>query len=256
MSVIAVTRRALVVEADSALRKEISDALHDVDVSSVEFAMDAADALRRVRESSPDIVLLDVRMPGVSGIEVIAQLKNASPGTAVVALTGSAATKAPHLSYADAVSVNPFDVRRLKRAIEESLKRRQPRASEPEPWGRSSAAAHVVRDLHDAETGRLDARRIADYLVVPLAVLATALDVKVATLHKTPASTSLQPKLAPIAWIIGVLLLVFRSREDALAWLNSPHPDLGKRQPMSFILEGKATSIAEMLEATLAGQPS
>jgi len=249
--------RALLIEQEDALRKEIADALRGADVS-VEFAKDGAEALKRVQDYSPDIILLDVRMPEISGLDLVTQLKDASPGIALLALTGEATVKEGQFGEVDAVPVKPFDEKRLKEAIKRALWIHRAQHLHParEPWGRHSPAAHVVRDLHDPETGRLDARRIADYLAVPLTALAAPLQVKVATLHKTPASPSLQEKLAPIAWIIGVLFLIFRGREDLLAWLNSPHPDLGGKAPLNFILEGKPATISEMLEATLAGQLS
>jgi len=251
------TPRALLVEREDALRKEIAEALRGADVS-VEFAKDGPEALKRVQDYSPDIILLDVRMPGGGGRELVAQLKHTRPGIALVALTGEATVRDGQLGELDAVPVEPFDEKRLKEVIKRALwiHKAEHVHLAGEPWGRYSPAAHVVRDLHEPETGRLHARRIADYLAVPLSSLAAPLQVKVATLHKTPASPSLQEKLAPIAWIVGVLFLIFRSREGLLAWLNSPHPDLGGKAPLSFILGGKPTTISEMLEATLAGQPS
>lgn len=124
------------------------------------------------------------------------------------------------------------------------------------PWGPASLAAHVVRDLHDPETGRLDAKRIAEYLALPLSTLANGLGRSVAAVHKSPASLPLQEKLAPIAWTIGALSLVLRSRDNLLTWLNSPHPDLDGHTPMSLIVSGRAVEISEMVKAALAGQPA
>lgn len=45
------------------------------------------EALRLVRELQPDVVLMDVAMPGMTGIEATRQLKEAHPGVAVLALT-------------------------------------------------------------------------------------------------------------------------------------------------------------------------
>jgi len=46
------------------------------------------DAITRIRESEFDVVVLDVKMPGLDGMEVIAQLKNDRPELQVILLTG------------------------------------------------------------------------------------------------------------------------------------------------------------------------
>ncbi len=51
-------------------------------------AADGTQALALIREASPDIALLDVRMPGLDGLEVARRLRELG-GTTVVLLTGS-----------------------------------------------------------------------------------------------------------------------------------------------------------------------
>lgn len=50
-------------------------------------AGDAPSALRAVRERRPDVLVLDLNMPGRSGLEAIPDVKTDSPGTRVVVLT-------------------------------------------------------------------------------------------------------------------------------------------------------------------------
>jgi DNA-binding NarL/FixJ family response regulator len=52
-------------------------------------ASDGAEAIEAVNRLRPDLVLMDVRMPGVSGLEAIRALGQQHPGTAVVMLTVS-----------------------------------------------------------------------------------------------------------------------------------------------------------------------
>ena len=57
------------------------------DIEVVAEASDGADALRAARGHAPDVVLMDVRMPGMDGIEATRQLTVARPKTRVLVLT-------------------------------------------------------------------------------------------------------------------------------------------------------------------------
>jgi two-component system response regulator NreC len=57
------------------------------DMEIVGEANNAEEALQAVRELNPDVVLMDVAMPGVSGIEATRRIKEARPDVAVLALT-------------------------------------------------------------------------------------------------------------------------------------------------------------------------
>jgi two-component system NarL family response regulator len=52
-------------------------------------AGDGLEAIERASELLPDVVLMDVRMPGVGGIEATRRIRNALPGTKIVVLTVS-----------------------------------------------------------------------------------------------------------------------------------------------------------------------
>jgi two-component system nitrate/nitrite response regulator NarL len=52
-------------------------------------AGDAAEAVRKAQALRPDLVLLDNHLPGATGIQALAELKGASPGTKIVLLTVS-----------------------------------------------------------------------------------------------------------------------------------------------------------------------
>jgi NarL family two-component system response regulator YdfI len=57
------------------------------DLVPVGEAADGAEAVRLVGELAPDVVLMDLRMPGVDGIEAIRQIKAGYPGVEIVILT-------------------------------------------------------------------------------------------------------------------------------------------------------------------------
>ncbi|MBN1581042.1 MAG: response regulator transcription factor [Anaerolineae bacterium] len=57
------------------------------DLLPVGEATDGAEAVRLVQESAPDVVLMDLRMPGMDGIEAIRQIKARYPDVQIVILT-------------------------------------------------------------------------------------------------------------------------------------------------------------------------
>ncbi len=57
------------------------------DFELVGQAQDGATAVQLARDVEPDLILMDLRMPGMGGIEAIEQIHDANPDTAVVILT-------------------------------------------------------------------------------------------------------------------------------------------------------------------------
>jgi DNA-binding NarL/FixJ family response regulator len=75
-----VTIRVLVVENEALVRQGLVRVLAlDPEIEVVGEARDGAEGLRMVSERHPDVVLLDVRMPGMGGIEVLAALGRTVP---------------------------------------------------------------------------------------------------------------------------------------------------------------------------------
>ena len=56
---------------------------------SVETASNGAAGLEAVRRERPDLVLLDLRMPGIDGVEVVKGIRDMDAGIAVVVITGA-----------------------------------------------------------------------------------------------------------------------------------------------------------------------
>ena len=82
--------RILLVDDDAGLRALLPTTFEAVDVE-LEEADDAPAATEAVRRHRPDVVVLDVRMPGGSGLDLCRDLKAdpATDGISVVLLTGS-----------------------------------------------------------------------------------------------------------------------------------------------------------------------
>ena len=122
------------------------------------------------------------------------------------------------------------------------------------PGASSEQWPQLLPELH-AASGRLDARRVADFFGLPLAALGRAVGVSRAALHKTPDAPSLQPKLHPWHTVASVLLAVLQSKEAARAWLHTPNPDLENQTPLALMQGGEADVVAALLRDVVTGQP-
>ncbi len=87
-------------------------------------ACSAADALARTEEKSYDLVLTDLKMPGMDGFELITRLKKARPELPVIMITGYATveTAVQALRYGvDDYVTKPFNIDELRKVIARSL---------------------------------------------------------------------------------------------------------------------------------------
>jgi DNA-binding response OmpR family regulator len=240
---------AMLVEAGPKRRKLLSELLEEEGLN-VESVKTAEEALSRAAKSAPGLVLLDIRIPTVSGLDALEQLRGMELPIIMITANEAVAVKHGLYSFGDVVQVS-VENRALRARVRGILKRYA-----REPRQRVSVSSHVLAELHDPETGRLDAGRIASFLGAPLSSFAKFSDVSVAGLHKSPRSVSVQPHLIPIARSLAILTQLLSTKESVLAWMNSPHPDLGGQTPLQLVLEGKAQVVTDLLEAALAGQPS
>ncbi len=94
----------------------------------VDCVADGWSALKKVDETTYDVVVLDVMMPGMGGLEVLQHIKERHPDTDVIMMTGlseiETAVKAMKLGAFDYLS-KPFDPEELRLVVERALERRR-----------------------------------------------------------------------------------------------------------------------------------
>lgn len=115
----------MVVDDDEVQRQVIARML-EVSDYDLEFARDGRSALAQLRRARPDVILMDLRMPGMDGVAVTAQIK-ATPSLAsipVIVMTGDARRETLASSVtagAVAFIVKPFNRELLQARIEKAL---------------------------------------------------------------------------------------------------------------------------------------
>jgi two-component system response regulator CpxR len=79
--------RVLLVDDEREFVQTLSERLEMRDVGSA-IAYDGESALKMVEDDEPDVIILDLRMPGIDGIEVLRRVKASRPRIEVIILTG------------------------------------------------------------------------------------------------------------------------------------------------------------------------
>ncbi|TMB91871.1 MAG: response regulator transcription factor [Chloroflexi bacterium] len=89
--------RLLIVDDHPAVRKGLTSLLNnEPDMEVIAAVGSGEEAVAAARTTTPDVVLMDVSMPGMGGIEATRQLASAHPGLRVVMLTSFGGHKRLH----------------------------------------------------------------------------------------------------------------------------------------------------------------
>ena len=152
------TRKILLADDSLTIQKvvELTFMEGDYEVSAVS---NGDDALTKLGEMSPDVVIADVHMPGADGFEICRVTKERHPGIPVLLLVGTFEPfeeGAAQEVGAEAHLQKPFDSQELLRLVEDLLGSASPvAAAEPENAGEDLAPApeSAAADLGDLAGG-------------------------------------------------------------------------------------------------------
>ncbi len=120
--------RILVIDDDEAITTALRRALA-FEGYTVDVALDGEEGLRKVRDAAPDLIILDILMPGIDGFEVCQRLR-AGDDTPILILTArdEVADRVRGLDAgADDYLVKPFAPDELLARVRALLRRREPR---------------------------------------------------------------------------------------------------------------------------------
>lgn len=118
-------RTLLIVDDDEGPRRSLEVIFRNV--YNVIAASNGHDALQLIKEQSVDVAILDIRMAGMSGIELLEKLKAADPGIEAMMLTGyetiETIRQALRFGACDYLS-KPYDVDTIRAAVANAMERR------------------------------------------------------------------------------------------------------------------------------------
>ena len=115
--------RLLVVDDDEGMAATLRDVL-GASGYGVEVAHSGFEAVDRVREHKPDGILMDIRMPGMNGVETFRETRTLSPESFVIFMTAfseSALVEDARREGAVDVVAKPLDLESLLRLIARSV---------------------------------------------------------------------------------------------------------------------------------------
>ena len=145
-----------IIDDDRSIRWVLEKALLREDIPCMTFSS-ATDALRELERSQPAAVLSDIRMPGVSGLELLQSLKERLPKVPVIIMTAYSDLDSAVAAFqggAFEYLPKPFDVDQalelVRRALAENASRDVPATSDapvPEILGQAPAMQEVFRAI-------------------------------------------------------------------------------------------------------------
>ncbi len=149
----------LIVDDEAQIRTSVSGVLADEGFRVLE-ADNGRSALAAIAEGQPHLVLLDIWMPEVDGIELLRQIQDRHPGTRVIVISGhgniETAVRATRLGALDFIE-KPFSLDGLLQRVERALGGNEPHAA---PATGAWAAARGVANGAHSVPGKTLARSV------------------------------------------------------------------------------------------------
>ncbi|MEM7828392.1 MAG: response regulator [Candidatus Aenigmatarchaeota archaeon] len=114
-------KKILVVDDEEYIRVLYKEELED-EGYNVCVACDGEEALRKIEEERPDLVILDIKMPGINGIEVLRKLRQRWRDLPVILSTAYGEYKRDFSTWAsDAYEVKSSDLTSLKKKVKDLI---------------------------------------------------------------------------------------------------------------------------------------
>jgi len=118
----------LIVDDEASLTTMLREELQETGTYEIDLAFDGAEAINLIQKKLYDVVLLDIKMPRVSGTEVLQFIQEHSPSSQVIILSQYADVKmAVETTKLGAYEVlaKPYDIDQIEQTIERAIERKK-----------------------------------------------------------------------------------------------------------------------------------
>jgi PAS domain S-box-containing protein len=82
--------KTILVAEDNEINRMVVEAMLEPTQATIKFAVNGVEAVEAHKAISPDVILMDIQMPKMDGIEACRQIKSTHPNTPIIALTANA----------------------------------------------------------------------------------------------------------------------------------------------------------------------
>ncbi|MFZ0389291.1 MAG: response regulator [Calditrichia bacterium] len=114
-------KNILIVEDDQSQQMLYKEEFSDLGYE-IRLASNGAEALGKVQQLRPDLVIMDIRMPGMSGLETLRKMLNDDPNVPIIINSAYSHYKDDFMSWAaEAYVVKSADLTELKNAVKKVL---------------------------------------------------------------------------------------------------------------------------------------
>ena len=142
--------RILIVDDDENIREVLTTILED-EGYIVHSVGTATDAIAETEKKFYNLVLIDIRLPDMEGVELLTTMKDTTPKIRKIIITGYPTLQNSVEAVnkgADAYIIKPFNVKKVLKTIEEELRKQQ----EEQKYSEEKVAAYIetrVRELDE-----------------------------------------------------------------------------------------------------------
>jgi DNA-binding response OmpR family regulator len=120
-------KKILVADDENLILYALSTALHGK-TAEVKTVKNGMEALREIGAHFYDLCFLDIHLPDLNGLDIMKTIKEASPGTGIIIMTGSDLDDTAMRSIRENASLffsKPFDLDMVKASVEKILERKE-----------------------------------------------------------------------------------------------------------------------------------
>ena len=112
------TKSILIVDDEEVMREFLTEILEDYDITK---ACDGEEAVEKIKEKNFELIITDMKMPGISGEEVVKFARKESPETQIIVISGYSSLSSVSNTLGHGVSAflsKPFTIKQIRAEVE------------------------------------------------------------------------------------------------------------------------------------------